>query len=125
MTIFAALAMYVSVRIFSTDKVLTAKFSFKRLRITQHKRLMSVSSHLTGNDRKRFWSRPCKMAGVAGEKQGEVPQQQITQHKKFALWAHLNFCFTKTSFMLETLYAIPLLVLKSLIPILNVKEVGP
>jgi len=32
MAAFAAVAMYVAVRIFSTDKVLTAKFSFKRLK---------------------------------------------------------------------------------------------
>jgi len=29
--------------------------------------------------------------------------QRITQHKRFALKAHPNFCFAKTSFMLETL----------------------
>jgi len=31
------------------------------------------------------------------------PKQRITQHKRFALWAHPNFCFAKTSFMLGTL----------------------
>lgn len=31
----------------------------------------------------------------------------ITQHKKFVSYGtHPNFCFAKTSFMLETLYAI-------------------
>ncbi len=30
-------------------------------------------------------------------------QLHITQHKRFALWAHPNFCFAKTSFMLGTL----------------------
>jgi len=30
-------------------------------------------------------------------------QLHITQHKRFTLWAHSNFCFAKTSFMLETL----------------------
>jgi len=33
-------------------------------------------------------------------------QRQITQHKRFALLAHPNFCFAKTSFMLESLSAI-------------------
>jgi len=28
---------------------------------------------------------------------------RITQHKMFALQAHPNFCFAKTSFMLRTL----------------------
>ncbi len=35
-------------------------------------------------------------------------RQRITQHKRFALRAQPNFCFAKTSFMLESLYAIPL-----------------
>jgi len=35
----------------------------------------------------------------------ESDQQRITQHKRFAI-AHPNFCFAKTSFMLETLYEI-------------------
>jgi len=30
-------------------------------------------------------------------------QQRITQHKRFALRAHPNFCFAKTYFMLGTL----------------------
>jgi len=36
-------------------------------------------------------------------------QQRITQHKRFVPYStHPNFCFAKTSFMLETLYAISL-----------------
>jgi len=27
----------------------------------------------------------------------------LTQHNRFAFWAHANFCFAKTSFMLKTL----------------------
>jgi len=30
--------------------------------------------------------------------------RRTTQHKRFALWAHPNFCFAETSFMLGTLY---------------------
>lgn len=33
----------------------------------------------------------------------EIAKQRITQYKKFILWAHPNFCFAKTSFMLEPL----------------------
>jgi len=32
--------------------------------------------------------------------------RQIMQHKRFALWDQSNFYFTKTSFMLGTLYDI-------------------
>ncbi len=34
------------------------------------------------------------------------PSPHITQHKRFTLRAHPNFCFAKTFFMLETLYEI-------------------
>ena len=33
-------------------------------------------------------------------------QLHITQHKRFVLRTHPNFCFAKTSFMPKTLYAI-------------------
>jgi len=45
MAIFAAVAMYIAVRIFSTDKVLTAKFSFKRTK----KRKFKAKSSFTFN----------------------------------------------------------------------------
>ena len=34
-------------------------------------------------------------------------QRRLTQHKRFVPYGtHPNFCYAKTSFMLETLYAI-------------------
>ena len=45
MAIFAAVAMYIAVRIFSTDKVLTAKFSFKRIK--KESLRLSLHLHLT------------------------------------------------------------------------------
>lgn len=35
------------------------------------------------------------------------PPLHIREHKRFAVRAHPNFCFPKTSSMLETLYGIP------------------
>jgi len=46
-------------------------------------------------------------------------KRRITQHKRFIPnGTHPNFAFGETSFMLGTLYAIPPLVLKRLMPIL-------
>jgi len=45
MDIFTAVAMYIAVRIFSTDKVLTAKFSFKRIK--KENLRSSLHLHLT------------------------------------------------------------------------------